>query len=481
MHRSSVFLRSTLLVLLSFALPVTSWLRGVDTAGSVRKILFIAGRPSHGPGEHRFPAGCQILVEALNQSGLPLKAELSVDWPASDAALEEPTLVVLYSDGLASHVAKGKAAVLEKRLKKGLSLAVLHFALEAPEDDPELKRVLLASIGARFETFWSVNPTWMLKAAPERAHPASRGVWLLEGKDEWYYHMRFRESRVGIQPLLQTVPPESSLGNDGPRSGNRALREALARQEPQLLAWTCLNENGARGFGFTGGHAHRYWYEPSFRKLVLNALVWTAGLEVPASGVESKAPTLPLYATIDEAIARGDLDDVARHLAADPSLARRPLGAKSPPLHQAILRKKNAIALLLLEKGADVNQPDTDKRSLLHLAVERGSLEVLVKLLQLKADPNTLDQSGWTPLHHAAAKNQLALVKALLEGGANPNRLSERGGTALHEAAVGASAELAQLLLAHGVDVSVRSLNGVTALDIAREYKNAALIKLLTK
>jgi hypothetical protein len=46
--------------------------------------------------------------------------------------------------------------------------------------------------------------------------------------------------------------------------------------------------DGGRGVGFTGGHWHRNWAIDDFRRVVLNAMVWTAGLEVPADGVKSK-------------------------------------------------------------------------------------------------------------------------------------------------------------------------------------------------
>ena len=39
--------------------------------------------------------------------------------------------------------------------------------------------------------------------------------------------------------------------------------------------------------GFTGGHYHRNWAIDGFRQIVLNAIVWVAGMEVPASGVKS--------------------------------------------------------------------------------------------------------------------------------------------------------------------------------------------------
>ena len=49
--------------------------------------------------------------------------------------------------------------------------------------------------------------------------------------------------------------------------------------------------DGGRGFGFTGGHFHRNWGDPNFRKLVLNAILWTAGLDVPSRA--SRARSLP--------------------------------------------------------------------------------------------------------------------------------------------------------------------------------------------
>ncbi|MGH7943573.1 MAG: ankyrin repeat domain-containing protein [Opitutaceae bacterium] len=188
-----------------------------------------------------------------------------------------------------------------------------------------------------------------------------------------------------------------------------------------------------------------------------------------------------VYATIDEAIARGDVEDVKRHLQRDPAAVRGAPDAKLSPLHQAILRKQAKIALLLLEHGADVQAPDTSGRTPLHLAVERGDAAMVKELLQRKADPAKRDRIGWTPLHHAAAKNRLEIAALLLDSGMNPNLLSELGGTALHEAAAGGSVGMVKLLLARGVDPSVRSTPGVTALDLAREYKHPELVALLEK
>ena len=58
------------------------------------------------------------------------------------------------------------------------------------------------------------------------------------------------------------------------------------------MAWVSERPDGGRGFGFTGGHWHWNWANPSFRKLVLNGIVWVAKSDVPEKGVCDKPPTL---------------------------------------------------------------------------------------------------------------------------------------------------------------------------------------------
>jgi type 1 glutamine amidotransferase len=441
-------------------------------APSAPLILFISGEPSHGPGEHRFPEGCALLATALNRSGLALRAEVSQGWPA-DERLQSTTALVLYSDGLADHVAQGQVPALRRHTGAGRGLAVLHFAVEPSPGD--LADYLLETIGGRFETDWSVNPLWKVEHPTLLAHAVTQGVGSFALDDEWYYHLRFRP---GIQPVLQAVPPENSLGQDGLRSGNPTVRAAVARREPQTLGWI-YEGAGVRTFGFTGGHYHRNWGDDQFRRLVLNGIVWTAGLTVPAGGVRSTVAPLPRYPTIDEAIARGDLDDVRLHLKLRPESAQRGKDAGLTPLHQAILRNRTEIAMLLLDAGANVDARDRSARTPLHLAVERGNLALVQALLARRARPNERDRNGWTPLHLAAAKDRVPLVRALLAGGADLRTLSERGGTPLHEAAPSGSTDLIQVLLQAGVDPAVVSKNGVTALDLAREFKNEAAIAIL--
>ena len=66
-----------------------------------------------------------------------------------------------------------------------------------------------------------------------------------------------------------------------------------------MLAWAVYRPDGGRGFGFTGAHFHKNWGDPNFRKLVLNAILWTAGLDVASGGVESQIAPVLLEQNLD--------------------------------------------------------------------------------------------------------------------------------------------------------------------------------------
>ena len=48
-----------------------------------RKIVLIAGRPSHGPGEHEFNAGTKLLVECLKHVEGIEPVFVAGGWPAT--------------------------------------------------------------------------------------------------------------------------------------------------------------------------------------------------------------------------------------------------------------------------------------------------------------------------------------------------------------------------------------------------------------
>ncbi|MEX0818721.1 MAG: PVC-type heme-binding CxxCH protein [Pirellulaceae bacterium] len=258
-----------------------------------KKVVFVAGKKSHGYGSHEHYAGCVLLAKALQQGISNIEVEVVRDgWPKDESVFDGVDCVVMYADGGGGHPVIPHLAKLDSLAEQGVGVVCLHYAVEIPAGEPGDH--FLKWIGGYFEANWSVNPHWNAKFDKFPDHPIANGVQPFESHDEWYYHMRFRPNMEGVTPILTDMPgPETLSRPDGAHSGNPHVRAAvLERKEPQHVAWAATRPDGGRGFGFTGGHNHWNWGEPNFRKLVLNAIVWCAKAEVPADGVGTKPVTL---------------------------------------------------------------------------------------------------------------------------------------------------------------------------------------------
>jgi type 1 glutamine amidotransferase len=274
---------------------------GVTCSAAEKKIVFIAGPPSHGPGEHEHRAGCLLLKSCLDSVPGVSSIVYSNGWPANaDEALAGADSIVVYSDGGGGHplLQNDRLQKIDALVKKGTGLVCLHYATEPTLEKGQ--KEFLDWIGGAFEANWSVNPHWnaAFKTLPQ--HPIARGVNPFTILDEWYFHIRFPEGMKGVTPILSAVPDASTMNRpDGPHEGNPAMRAAVKAGEPQTVAWAHERADGARGFGFTGGHFHKNWGNDDFRKTVLNAIIWTAKMDVPAEGVQSKVTEEQLDQNLD--------------------------------------------------------------------------------------------------------------------------------------------------------------------------------------
>ena len=475
-------MNSKTIILLAMVLAWSSpvYLKHAAQGAEMRHLLLIAGRDSHGPGSHSFAEGMQLFAENLKDfPGLRVSVAVN-DWPVDDALLDDVHAVVIYSDGLGKHpVRHGKRLErLDARIREGMGIGMMHFALDVPPGPQG--DAFKDWIGGHYETHYSANPFWTAEFTSFPEHPVSRGLVPFAWRDEWYFNIRFRENMEGVLPIL-TAPPSDET-RDGPYVNPRGPYPHIQAQKGrhEALLWVVERENGGRGFGFTGGHYHAGWEEPMMLRAVLNALVWVTGLDVPEGGLPVQQQVEPRYASIDEAIARGDLADVQRHVALNPASLHKGRNPAMAPVQQAIMRRQSEIAIWLIRQdGSSPDLYDGSQRTLLHLAAERDLPSVATALMQAGADAGLLDGTGWTPLHNAAARNHIAVMKAMLDGGADPNVRTARGGTPLHEAAASGSKEMIQMLLAAGTDPAILANTGVSPRDIAQEHGNAEALLLL--
>lgn len=417
-------------------------------AAAPKSFLFVAGQASHGWDEHEYPAGVEMLAKALNESGLNLTTAIQLDgWPES-GVLDEVDVLVVYCDGNADHVVLGHEAELQALADRGVGLIFLHYAVDG--EPGLLDDILLDCIGGYYVDEESSNPLWTMKNPVIATHPITQGVKPFELKDEWYYNLRFGD----VTPLLEAVPPEEG--------------------KAYTLAWAY----GKNAFGFTGGHFLSNWAQPDFRKLILNAIVWSAGLDVPEDGVVSADPVVVKNKSLLHAIAKGDPADVRNHLLLGADVNERNKQGWSP-LHFATVRGQAKCAHVLIEFGAELNLQTGTEKVPLHFAADRGFMVLTMLLVENGADITARDDEGWSPLHYAAEKDRVELAAYLIEKGAEVDMQSKRGGTPLHEASASASPEMIVLLLENGADKTIKATNGKTPLDYAIELDNKPAAELL--
>ncbi|HEY5936614.1 MAG TPA: ankyrin repeat domain-containing protein [Kofleriaceae bacterium] len=141
-----------------------------------------------------------------------------------------------------------------------------------------------------------------------------------------------------------------------------------------------------------------------------------------------------------------------------------------------------AIAMWLIEKGADVTKANDIGETPLHMAAASGNLEVLEALVA-KGATVTLTRYKATPLFYCLSTHDknTKLWDRLLELGCGIEDRNESGDTPLLDAVSSHNPAAVKYLLAKGADKNVTDSKGLTPLDNAVKYKNEKLQKLLAK
>lgn len=304
MSNSSSLRLTRLAATVVLALTAVGWpTRLAAEPAATTKIVFLAGRVHQGPGGH--PAGtheyeltARLLKHALETSPVAgIAAEVHFDgWPRDPSTLDDAASIVVISDGADRNpqdhplLVGDRLQVIEKQMSRGCGLVAIHWTVFVPNvrGGPQF----LEWIGGYFDYQSGSGPrNWFsqIRTATTRprpaspAHPICHGLAPFELREEYYYNIRFRQNDPRLVPILTTPIP----GED----------------EDQVVAWAVERADGGRGFGFTGGHFFDNWGVANFRRMALNAILWTAHVEVPAGGVASNvAPADPPVSPDDEPI-----------------------------------------------------------------------------------------------------------------------------------------------------------------------------------
>jgi ankyrin repeat protein len=265
----------------------------------------------------------------------------------------------------------------------------------------------------------------------------------VNGKDNWGYTPLCYAAQTGITELVQLLLEAGADVNGGLyeptihvgiRSGHRNIVELLIQHGADVNA----KDNKSRRE-----------YTP---------------LQHAAITGRTEAVKLLLEAGADIS-AKDDRGQTALHVPLDNR------NSDYPEITRTGYRLSKDTIEMLLTKGADVNLKDKDGRTPLHLASDWADGDIVILLLDKGARVNEKDgESGFTALHHAARFGNKNAAEVLIARGADINAKDKQGHTPLYFA-VNHDYKVAELLINKGADSDIQTESGQTLLELAQERK----------
>jgi type 1 glutamine amidotransferase len=252
------------------------------------RILIVVGPTNHPPGTHEVAASGRVMQHGLeNMTNLAgVKADIVYEWPGK-ALRDAAASVVFIGDTFPPN--RLPNAERAEMMQRGCGIVCVHYAtgLKGEDVTPDGDHPLLRWMGGYFahrscphhESIAKIFPEATITPAAPR-HPVWRGGLEFTLNDEPYIQNYFGGD--ANKPAAHvTVLATSMLPPDAPKS------------EP--VSWSVERADGGRGFAVVMPHFYRNWKLDGLRRYILNGIVWTAKLEVPADGVKTATPDLAQF------------------------------------------------------------------------------------------------------------------------------------------------------------------------------------------
>jgi ankyrin len=300
----------------------------------------------------------------------------------------------------------------------------------------------------------------------------------------------------GLTPLLMALQAKDQVardllaakGNTDPTSAifdaaaqnDAAQLLTLIRERPYLASTVLPN-------GWTPLHMAALWNAPSS----LNALL-AAGANVNARDAQGASP---LHRVMQEESASPAMRANAMLLiekGADVNARSDYEPYASPgngwkehlgdtPLNRAIVLGDVELVTLILKKGTRLEARNEHRDTPLMVAVKTGKREMVPILLQAGANVDAADEVEYSPLDRALLNGQEEIAKLLVAKGADVNHRSSGNGTPLMLAARSGSLALVRLLIDNKADVNARNDQDKTALSAYGRQTSQEIQDLLKK
>ncbi len=237
-----------------------------------KKVLLVSSGPDgHPAATHEYAPGLDILAKCLKPvAGVEVTtAKADGPWKEGPELIGRADVVVVFlSEGAKWLSADEKRLAAFRQLaKRGGGLVVIHWGMGAKDAEPiEAFVALFGGCHGGPDRKYQVVETTAFVADPK--HPITVGIKDIKVREEFYYKLKFPKGEPAVKPVLQAEI-------DGAK---------------ETVAWSWERADGGRSFGFSGLHFHDNWKREEYRRLVSQAVLWTAKLAVPEKGLAVELP-----------------------------------------------------------------------------------------------------------------------------------------------------------------------------------------------
>jgi hypothetical protein len=264
-----ILLFSALLIALAPVVP-----RAATAAISApRTVVIVAASHARGGGLHDHAATARLLADLLRKVRVaPAVRTVVMDEKVARAehALDGAHSVVLLGDEGESHLLNDPAlrANVAAVIARHRGLVLVHGSAVPPAELEGDLRQWVGGLAHSESTIASVN--WPAGFGELTGHPVLKGLTPFSVDDRW---LPAREKTItGATPILRAEPPEYAHIDGKP--------------DEQTMAWAFERPEGGRSFVYGGGHFFESYRSEDLRRLLVNAVLWTA--EVEREAVTSK-------------------------------------------------------------------------------------------------------------------------------------------------------------------------------------------------
>lgn len=223
------------------------------------KILLIGKAPDHPWGMHMYMHTNAMLAKCLEKTE-GVETVISQGWPQDPESLDGVKTIVVYSSPAAEFLLDGPgSSQLDKMMRNGIGLVTIHWASSVYEKNLDrLGDRWISYMGGVWVTNYGLSTETSQLKQLDPKHPICRGWNEYEIHDEYY-----------LNPTIQGATP---------------LLQVTTKGQDVVVGWAYERPGNGRAYATTLGHFYRNFQIEAFRRTIVNAILWSAHVEVPPIG-----------------------------------------------------------------------------------------------------------------------------------------------------------------------------------------------------